>query len=853
MSPAIQPPFPLPNRLTCSAALALTLVAWSAVGAEPPKKPIDFAHDVVPILQKHCVSCHGGKESKGGFSLNTRRLLLEADVVVKGNARESRLWQLITSNDPDDQMPPRDRMRLKEAEIAMLARWLDGGIPWEDGFTFAIDRYEPPLRPRRPALPPAQPGRENPIDRIIDAYLAERQISPPAIAGDRVFIRRVYLDLIGLLPTPEQTQEFVADRRVDKRADLINELLSRPVDFLAAEPTQAKKHDRDEIDYRIAYAEHWLTFWNDLLRNDYGGTGFITGGRQQISDWLYRSLASNKPYDQFVRELIAPTSESEGFIKGIRWRGDVNSSQTVEIQFAQNVTQSFLGINMKCASCHDSFIDRWTLEETYNLAAVFSQRPLELHRCDKPLGVMAEPRWIFPEIGRLDGSASQPERLQQLADLMTHPENGRLTRTIVNRLWHRLMGRGIVHPVDAMHTEPWSADLLDFLASDLSDHGYDLKRTIALICSSQAYQSVTVPSPTDDQVYVYRGPLARRMTAEQFVDAIWTLTGTAPTKFDAPVQRHVEQPPEGDSAAERVAPSAVTARWIWSTRDARRAEAGEQRTFRYDFELNTVPSRALIAVTCDNEYRLLVNGRQVLADKDWQTVETADLRPHLQRGANQLLIVARNAGNSPNAAGMIAELRLLPEEANESHRPSRTTEMVIATGSTWEWTSAVPNRKGQLPGAKWQAAATVDHSEVWGEGIIREMQTKLRQRADSPNMMVRAALLKADTLMRALGRPNRDQIVTSRPRGLTTLEAIDLANGEQLYSALEAGGHVWRERGGDDPQNLVRQLFRAALCRDPSPAELSLAAKLLQNQPSDQAIADLLWAVVMLPEFQFVR
>ena len=197
--------------------------------------------------------------------------------------------------------------------------------------------------------------------------------------------------------------------------------------------------------YDLAYAEHWLTFWNDLLRNTYTGTGFITGGRKRVTPWLYRSLVDNKPYDQFVRELIAPTAESEGFIKGIRWRGSVNSSQTTEIQFAQNVTQVFLGINMKCASCHDSFIDRWKLEETYALAAVFAQQPLELHRCDKPLGRFAEPAWMFPELGQIDKEAAQPERLKQLAELMVHPENGRLTRTIANRIWHRLMGRGIVH------------------------------------------------------------------------------------------------------------------------------------------------------------------------------------------------------------------------------------------------------------------------------------------------------------------------------------------------------------------------------------------------------------------------
>ena len=100
---------------------------------------------------------------------------------------------------------------------------------------------------------------------------------------------------------------------------------------------------------------------------------------------------------------------------------------------------------MKCASCHDSFIDRWTLSEAYNLAAIYSEQPLELNRCDKPTGKMATPKWMFPEIGDVDPDAPKAERLKQLADLMTHPENGRFTRTVVNRIWHRLMGLSLIH------------------------------------------------------------------------------------------------------------------------------------------------------------------------------------------------------------------------------------------------------------------------------------------------------------------------------------------------------------------------------------------------------------------------
>lgn len=822
-----RPTFSLTRRVRN--ACAITLLMVGIVRAQEPK-PLDFAHEVVPILKKHCVSCHGGKESKGGLSLNTKGLVLEADVLVLGESSESRLFELITSNDPDDQMPPKDRMRLSAKELQTIAVWIDSELPWEPGFSFAEDRYEPPLKPRRPSLPPVVEGRANPIDRILDRYLADNNVPPPALVTDRVFLRRVYLDLIGLLPDEATALAFVASQDGDKRAKLIASLLG-----------QEKQNEETTIDYRIAYTEHWLTFWNDLLRNDYGGTGFITGGRKQISQWLYAALLTNKPYDEFVRELVAPTADSEGFIKGIRWRGDVNSSQTVEIQFAQNVTQSFLGINMKCASCHDSFIDRWTLEETYNLAAVFSDRPLQLHRCDKPLDQTATARWIFPEIGQVDAKASQPERLKQLAALMTHRENGRLTRTIVNRLWHRLMGRGIVHPVDAMHTEPWNEDLLDYLASDLAEQGYDLKQTIGLICNSAAYQSESARWSDADEApgYVYSGPIPRRLTAEQFLDAVWQLTGTAPSSYDAPVARVA--PLSGDNGGVEKQRQ-LTALWIWSSRNARGAAAGETRTFRRTLKLDAVPARAVAAVTCDNEYTIYVNGRMAAQDNEWGSVESVEISRFLKRGDNEVLVVGRNAGSTPNAAGLICEIRLIHAD---DHVES------IGTDKTWTWSTSVPNKRGQLPKqAKWEPAEPVVHSDIWSAQITPKMMAELARAEGAPLMMVRASLLKSNSLTRALGRPNRDQIVTSRPNGLTTLEAIDLANGDTLYGALEQGGRQWLARE-PDPEKLVGRLFLAALSRPANDGELRLAQDLLCDSPTEQAVADLMWAVLMLPEFQF--
>lgn len=474
-----------------------------------PAKPIDFAHDILPLLKARCAECHTNGKYRGSLSMDTREALLKSKAIIPGKSKESPLVKRIVTTDREERMPPKGEA-LTAKEVALLSAWIDQGAPWEAGFSFLKVAYVAPLKPRLPTLPPVREGRSNPIDRIVDAYWAEKKITRPETLEDAAFLRRVSLDIVGLVPTPEQLAAFLSDSTPDKRNRAIQRLLAD----------------------RQGYAEHWLTFWNDLLRNDYQGTGYIDGGRKQITTWLYPALLDNMPYDRFVRELISPTPDSEGFIKGIKWRGAVNASQVPEVQFAQNISQVFLGVNMKCASCHDSFIDDWKLVDAYGLAAIISDVPLEIHRCDKPTGVKAQPKFLFPELGTIDATRPRAERLKRVAELMTHPDNGRLGRTIVNRIWQRLMGRGIVHPVDVMSNEPWSADLLDYLAVHLVENRYDLKKTIELIVTSRVYQSrsVALSREPDASDFVFVGPQARHLTAEQFVDAVWGVTETAPAK-----------------------------------------------------------------------------------------------------------------------------------------------------------------------------------------------------------------------------------------------------------------------------------------------------------------------------------
>ncbi|MEO1527868.1 MAG: DUF1549 domain-containing protein, partial [Planctomycetota bacterium] len=726
----------------------------------------------------------------------------------------------ILSIDPDTQMPPPDRARLSEKEVGLIRDWIDQGLSWEPGYSFEIKTYEPPLRPLTIELPAASNGRTHPIDRLLDAYLIDRNVPTPEPIGDAAFLRRVSLDLIGLLPDPDEYEAFVRDDSADKRERLIQASLSRDLD----------------------YADHWLSFFNDLFRNDYSGTGFITGGRKQISKWLYTALQENRPFDEMTRQLVAPeTSESRGFIDGIKWRGEVSAGQTLPIQFAQSVSQAFLGINLKCASCHDSFIDRWTLKDAYGLAAIYADEPLELHRCDKPTGEVQTAAWLFPELGQVDAALTREQRLARLAELMTDRQNGRFARTIANRIWHRLMGRGLVHPLDAMQTEPWHPELLEYLANRLVESDYDLKSLMRLIATSQAYQSRCEVRSDEGADYVYRGPRSRRMTAEQFMDAVWRLTGTAPTQYDAPTFRSVVD-------AEQIAATKISGNWIWAPHDSPPA-AGEELLLRKIVPIESDVETAGAVVTCDNEFKLSIGGREVAASSDWTRPQLVNLKGRFKAGNNVVLLRVKNAGNTPNAAGAFLQANIVTKDGQT---------VSFQSDESWEFTRKIPaarESRQQWPSKGWETVVIVPELSVWKNMLETKAKSLIAQldRLDLAPPAVRASLVKNTPLMQSLGRPLREQIVSMRPDQLTTLEALDLANNATLMDSLRRGAKSWRTREFESTDELLTSLFRTTLTRDPTQSERTLFRDALGDDPSAEAIEDAMWIVLMLPEFFLVR
>ena len=232
--------------------------------------------EVRTILAHNCYSCHSETKMKGDLRLDSKEAIMKGGengvVVVPNHPDKSELIRRISLPKGDKDAMPTKGKRLTEKEVKLLEFWIEKGAPWPDGNEKSIYRVAE-LAPRTPVVPAATSGLNKPVDLFVNSYFQKNKTAWKPVVDDRTYIRRVHLDIVGLLPSPAKVDAFVADTRPDKRELLAKELLSQ----------------------NDAYAQHWMTFWNDALRNDYDGTGYITGGRSGISKWLYASLLDNKP------------------------------------------------------------------------------------------------------------------------------------------------------------------------------------------------------------------------------------------------------------------------------------------------------------------------------------------------------------------------------------------------------------------------------------------------------------------------------------------------------------------------------------------------------------------------------
>jgi hypothetical protein len=409
--------------------------------------------------------------------------------------------------------------RQSMGETTILVRYLDRQAAVQLAFV-----------PARPGFVWSNPPEANYIDHHIFAKLRSLHMAPSPQASDSVFLRRIYLDVLGVLPKPDETRRFLADTRSDKRVRLIDALLERP-----------------------EFADFWALKWADLLHCE--EKALDAKGVRVFHDWIRRSIADGKPLNEMARELIAGRGSTYSE-PAANWYRSLRDPQAR----AEAAAEVFLGIRMQCARCHNHPFDRWTQTDYHSFAAFFCRvqyRIVENNRRDNldkhefngeqivwmdrsgeithpSSGEVLRPMFLGSDTPAL---APNSDRLLVLADWIADPKNPFFARAQVNRVWHHLFGRGIVEPNDDFRASnpPVNAPLLDNLAEDFVAHRFDLRSLLRTILNSRTYQLSAVPNETnvDDEANFARAQV-RPLQAEQLLDALGQVMGVAPRFPDQP-------------------------------------------------------------------------------------------------------------------------------------------------------------------------------------------------------------------------------------------------------------------------------------------------------------------------------
>jgi hypothetical protein len=565
--------------------------------------PINFANEIVPIFTKGGCNgggCHGKSSGQNGFKLSLlgfeptedydflvkeargRRLfpaapersllLLKATAALPhgGGKRiedESDDYRLLVrwisqgmpygkTNDPvitRIEVFPKERVMQTNAaqQLAVVAHYSDGsaqdvtrGALYEpndknfakadaNGLVTMFDqpgdvgvmvRYQGKVAVFRAMLPLGAPVENLPeprnfIDTLIFSKLKKMGLPPSAACDDATFIRRVTLDIAGRLPTLAESKQFLASNDANKRDGLIDTLLNS-----------------------TDYADHFANKWSALLRNKQTSP-LHKRGTYSFHAWIRDSLAENKPYNQFVREIVAASGElSEN--PPVAWFRQVSTANSQ----LEDTAQLFLGTRLQCAQCHHHPYEKWSQDDYYSLAAVFKQtarkassQPGEdmiFHRrgkasatnkkTNKPVSAAA--------LGtRFETLTPDDDPREALASWMSTPENPYFAKSLVNRYWKHFFNRGLVEPEDDMRetNPPTNPELLDTLARNFVENKFDLKQLIRTICQSRVYQLSSIPNEHNGvDKLSYSRYYAKRLSAETLYDAV-TLLLNAESKFEA--------------------------------------------------------------------------------------------------------------------------------------------------------------------------------------------------------------------------------------------------------------------------------------------------------------------------------
>ncbi len=704
------------------------------------------------------------------------------------------------------------------------------------------------------------------IDKKVNQKLRQLKYLPAEVCGDSEFLRRLSLDLTGLLPTAETTLRFLKDTSPNKRAKEIDSLL-----------------ESEE------YARFWALKRADLMRVS---PRQLTEARaSRFSAWLVDSVRKNMPYDQFAHAILTAQgaeaqAPSANYFLGIR---------TPE-ERTEMTAQIFMGTRVECTKCHNHPFENWTMRDYYRIAAVFARTKAG----DGRVTLASVGEVLHPTTGEkmspYGSPLSSPEpvdRREGFAHWLTAPANPLFARVEVNRIWADLLGRGIVEPIDDFRSSnpPSNAPLLDYLAQEFVTSGYNRKHTIRLICNSQTYQRSTQSNAfnvQDNTLFSHAKP--RLLTAEQLKDAIGMATHTLPSPTLSP-QRVEEAKAEltahhnaldrllplwlaqAEEAAQRlpIRQGAWRIRQASPVSDPQRAlkEAGVanlpaldatslwiRRPDYLEQTQNTLPS----AESSSNEgHSLTTMARRIFSDRPrsikirWSAelarlwLNGAPLSSDPIQGEREIALPLRGGENTLHV--LVATPPDRPAFQYSLKPPFNSTmvgadkERPLTAAIVEALMVPVSSRTSE------QAQELREFYQADGESnAIRQRVASLEARMDYATQRPYPEL---SSFTATFGQPQRDTACTCERRGAPTLlQALELLNGQTAYQRAQEGVGYYSKR---DNSALIEELYLAAFCRYPVMKERVAALKFLSERSNnrEQAVMDLLWAVINTQEFLF--
>ena len=367
----------------------------------------------------------------------------------------------------------------------------------------------------------------NKIDELVNAKLEELGIPPADLCSDQEFVRRAFLDVIGTLPTPEETRAFLADNEPAKRSKLIDQLLERP-----------------------EYADYWTLKWGDVLRmKSEAPVKMWPNAVQGYRHWVHNAISTNKPYDQFVTELLTATGSNfrnppVNYYRSLPDFSEVAAGHSglalrdPQLQ-AEATAGLFMGTRLSCARCHVHPVENWTPHDNLGMAAFFAKIGYKNTKeykeeivCLNYDGVLKHPltgQAVEPKVlgGKTVAVGKEDDPRVNFAAWLTAPENPWFARNAVNRYWFWIFGRGIVHEPDDFRptNPPANPELLAYLGKEFTGHKYDVKHVLRLILNSRTYQRSWQTNPWNarDVAQFSHYPI-KRVPAEALLDAVSQIT-----------------------------------------------------------------------------------------------------------------------------------------------------------------------------------------------------------------------------------------------------------------------------------------------------------------------------------------